>query len=229
MPAHTPMETGRMTFGDCVYDGDVRTLTVAGEVRHLSPRAFDLLGILLRSRPRALSKRELDRMLWPDTHVSSTSLAQLVTEIRKAIGDEAKSPRWIRTVFGFGYAFAGEVARVPSATSAAPEDGSRWWLVIDGREVPLPDGEAVVGRAAEAAVRIRSGDVSRHHARITVAGEDLAIEDLGSRNGTYVNGEKVTGKTPLQEGDLVVVGGVRLVVSGSSPEASTWSGPPLRE
>jgi DNA-binding winged helix-turn-helix (wHTH) protein len=226
------MAAARVAFGECVYDGGARTLAVGGEARHLSPRAFELLGALLEARPRALSKKELNQLLWPETHVSSTSLAQLVTELRKTIGDDPRESRWIRTVFGFGYAFAGEATEAPDAgrrdRDAREAGGPGWWLVWADREIPLRNGETLIGRSADVLVRIRSGDVSRHHARVTVGPDGAAVEDLGSRNGTFVNGEKIEGPRSLKEGDLIGVGAVQLVFCGTGSEASTWSGRPVR-
>jgi len=226
------MGSGRLAFGDCVYDAGARILAVGGEARHVSPRAFELLGALLDARPRALSKKELNQILWPETHVSSTSLAQLVTELRKTLGDDPREARWIRTVFGFGYAFAGEATDTPTPSrrtrDAEDGGGAGWWLVWADREIPLRTGETLIGRSADVVVRIRSGDVSRHHARITVGPDGASIEDLGSRNGTFVNGEKLQERRALKEGDLVGVGAVQLVFCGTGSEASTWSGKPLR-
>jgi diguanylate cyclase (GGDEF)-like protein len=74
-----------------------------------------------------------------------------------------------------------------------------------GQTYPIVDG-AVVGRAAEAAIRIPSDDVSRGHARLAVEGARVQLEDLGSMNGTLVNGEPAVGKVELHEGDKVQVG-----------------------
>lgn len=225
------MGSGRVAFGECVFDAGARSLAVAGETRHVSPRAFELLGALLDARPRALSKKELNQLLWPETHVSSTSLAQLVTELRKTLGDDPREARWIRTVFGFGYAFAGEATDTPapSARREARDGGEAgWWLVWADREIPLRTGETLIGRSADVAVRIRSGDVSRHHARITLGPDGASIEDLGSRNGTFVNGDPVKERRALKEGDLIGIGAVQLVLCGTGSDSSTWSGKSVR-
>jgi DNA-binding winged helix-turn-helix (wHTH) protein len=86
---------------------------------HLTPKAFALLRTLIDSRPKAVSKQELLERIWPDAFVSDVSLARLITEIRIAVGDDARRPRWIRTVHGFGYAFSGDVAEVTEADPQA--------------------------------------------------------------------------------------------------------------
>ena len=60
-------------------------------------------------RPAAVSKAEIQEHLWPDTFVSEANIPTLVAEIRDAIDDDARQPRFIRTVFGFGYGFCGDV------------------------------------------------------------------------------------------------------------------------
>jgi pSer/pThr/pTyr-binding forkhead associated (FHA) protein len=70
----------------------------------------------------------------------------------------------------------------------------------------LQEGENVLGRDEDAAVRIDSSTASRRHARILVAGEQATLEDLGSRNGTYHRGERVTKPRPLRDGDEIRIG-----------------------
>ena len=65
--------------------------------------------MLLANRSRAVSKAELQQHLWPSTFVEETNLAGLVAEIRRALRDSASSPMFVRTVYGFGYRFVGDV------------------------------------------------------------------------------------------------------------------------
>ena len=211
----------RVRSGDWVFDGPARRLTRGGQLVAITPKAFDLLGVLLEARPRALSKAELGERLWPGTFVSSTSLAQLVTEVRKALGDPARVPRYVRTVHRFGYAFCGE--------ASAEEEGpalSSWLVAWADREVDLPEGESLIGRAPDVRVRVNAVEVSRHHARLRVDGTRLTIEDLGSRNGTFVEGRKIDAPTALRAGNQVVIGPVVLTFSLSSGATATRSGLP---
>ena len=75
-----------------------------------------------------------------------------------------------------------------------------------GRIFPLPSGETLVGRAPTAQVALLDSEVSRHHARIFLEGGQLRLEDLGSTNGTLVNGKKIEGIMPLQAGDRLTIG-----------------------
>jgi TolB-like protein/Tfp pilus assembly protein PilF len=99
----------KIRFGDCVLDTDERALQRRGQSIHLTSKAFQLLVFLLEIRPRAAAKSELQEKLWPSTFVSEGNLATLVKEARTAIGDDARKPLYIRTVHGYGYAFAGTV------------------------------------------------------------------------------------------------------------------------
>ena len=114
----------RMAFGEFVLDLETRELLRAGTPVVLSPKAFELLGILVQCRPRALSKRELQDALWPGTFVVEKNVANLVGELRRALGDDAADPRFIRTLARFGYAFrASSVAESPGMGDLSRETG----------------------------------------------------------------------------------------------------------
>jgi len=76
-----------------------------------------------------------------------------------------------------------------------------------GRVFPLIGGQVLVGRAPDAGVALLDGEVSRHHARILVEEGRVQVEDLGSTNGTRVNGELVRGRADLHAGDRLAIGG----------------------
>ena len=86
------------------------------------PKAFALLAVLIERRPKAVSKQELHKLLWPDTFVSDANLPNLVAELREAFGDDAHEPRLIRTVQRFGYAFSAETSAEPR-TALSPATG----------------------------------------------------------------------------------------------------------
>ena len=219
-------EGATIRFGECELDLERRELRRGGQPCHLTPRAFALLELLVAERPRAVRKSDLRTRLWPETYVSNTALAQLVTELRKAIGDEARAGRWIRTVFGYGYAFAGEAdsgtgdAEESAPAKAAGRAPARW-LLWRRQILPLAEGENVVGRGREAQVRIPASEVSRRHARIVVDTASTTVEDLGSRNGTFVRGRPVHRATPLADGDEVGFGPELTTYCSPSPSTST--------
>jgi pSer/pThr/pTyr-binding forkhead associated (FHA) protein len=87
--------------------------------------------------------------------------------------------------------------------------------------VPLNPGINVLGRAPDAAVWIDAPGVSRHHARISLDGAAATLEDLGSKNGTYLRGEKVTRQSPLNDGDQIRLGSVLVTFRIPPPAGST--------
>jgi DNA-binding winged helix-turn-helix (wHTH) protein len=210
-------EGAPLRFGDCRFDLGTRELRRGEEAVPLTPRAFQLLALLLEHRPRALSHHQLHDALWPDAHVGYTSLAQLVTELRKAIGDTAPAARLIRTVPRFGYAFVGPVKEergVPTPTFAGT-------LIADDREYAIAEGETLVGRGAECGVRLPSARVSRVHARLRAEANRVWVEDAGSKNGTWVNGERRDGPAILHDGDELVLGNCRLLFQQTGTSGST--------
>lgn len=209
----------RIRFADCVFDSGARQVVREGQPVQLSPKALQLLGALLLNRPRALARRDLYDLLWPSTAVSYASLGRTVNELRRALGDDAKAPRFVRTVHGFGYAFCGPAADA----RAEAEHGEPFacGLLWGGREIGLSEGDNLVGRAADCHVRIDSPKISRHHARIRVAGAGALIEDLGSKNGTYVRKNRAEGPTRLTDGDEICVGSAVLIFRAGGSLGST--------
>lgn len=209
-------------FGDCVFDAPARELVRAGRPVALSPKAFELLFLLIESRPRPLAQGHLRDALWPDTHVGYTSLARVVSEVRRAVGDSARGARLIRTVPRFGYAFTGQLLGGPPVPSR-PEACA---LVADDREYPLPPGPSLIGRGPECPVRLPSSQVSRVHAELTVGEGRAILEDRGSKNGTWINGRRIAGPAALADGDEVLFGAYRLIFRNLGPLASTDTGAP---
>jgi DNA-binding winged helix-turn-helix (wHTH) protein len=94
--------TATLTFGEFALDLDTRRLLRQSADVHLSPKAFELLKALVENHPRAVSKNELRERLWPGVFVSEGNLSLLMTEVRNALGDDAREPRFVRTLHGFG-------------------------------------------------------------------------------------------------------------------------------
>jgi len=208
-------------FGPYVLDQESRQLLRGDDVVHLSPKAFDLLSILVSHRPKALSKSELQNRLWPRTFVVEKNLVNLVSEIRDAIGDDPSNPRFIRTVHRFGYAFRGTVPRGKVDPSASPVSEVSFRLKWMNGRVTLEEGEHVIGRDPDAEIFLNSGGVSRHHARIRISAGRATIEDLGSKNGTFVGDQRVEGLRSLGDGDIISVGAVKLTFRMVQTPSST--------
>ncbi len=182
----------RISFGDFLLDSGARQLERGDELVHLTGKAFQLLVLLAGERPRVISKKEIYDTLWPDVYVQEANIKNLVAELRAAIGARA-----IRTERGAGYAFAFE------AQDELPLVGSRFSVVINGVAIALREGRNVIGRDSAAHIRIDLAAVSRRHAAINIQGEEAVVQDLGSRNGTWLNGEKLEAARTLRPGDEI--------------------------
>jgi DNA-binding winged helix-turn-helix (wHTH) protein len=198
----------RVVFGECEFDSGRRVLLRHGRAMPLSPKAFELLELLLDRRPEAIAKAELLEHLWRETFVSDASLHNLVAEVRAAVGDAARAARYIRTVPRYGYAFHGDARPAPPMISRSAPASAR--LVLGPREWLLYEGPNLVGRDRDCAVRIDSATISRHHVRVVVTSRETTVEDLGSKNGTHVNGQRITQRVALKDSDQIQVGSVTM-------------------
>ena len=176
------------------------------EVR-LSPKALQLLQLLIEERPNALSKAQILERVWPATFVADSNLASVVNELRRALDDDAHAPKYIRTVHAFGYAFCG----TPLSTPTPSQGGPVAKLVWEKGEACLFLGRNIIGRDADAAVRVDDRTISRHHAVIVITESRATIEDLESKNGTFRDGVRIQGPLVLTDGSVVEVGSVSLV------------------
>jgi len=212
-------------FGEFTLDWDSRQLLRGGSPVHLSPKALELLRVLVESRPKAVSKAELHDRLWPATFVSDATLTSLVAELRGGIGDTARDARFVRTVHRFGYAFCGAATERAEAHPSGAGSRVNYWVTWDTGQASLREGENILGRDRDVAVWLESIDVSRHHARILIADEEATLEDLGSKNGTSLRGERITSPCPLVDGDRIGLGSVfvnfRVSPAGASTKTQT--------
>jgi DNA-binding winged helix-turn-helix (wHTH) protein len=205
-------------------DTQTRQLLRDGREVSLSPKAFELLVLLVENRSRAMSKEELHQQLWPSTFVLETNLAGRIAEVRRALEDVAEKPAFVRTMHRFGYWFIGDVVEEEtSLESNGPP--VKYWLVWETRQVALAEGPNIVGRGTDASVWIDAPGVSRHHARILVSRGEATLEDLGSKNGTYVGGDRVTIPRRLLDGDQVRLGSVVVTFRVPQPPGSTETAP----
>jgi DNA-binding winged helix-turn-helix (wHTH) protein len=207
----------RLTFGDFSLDLDTRQLLQAGDEIHLSPKAFELLVILVEERPRAMAKNELVEKLWPSTFVTEGNLSVLVAEIRRALGDSARAAKFVRTVQRFGYAFIGEVQ---ASSDSHPKAGTRTshWLICGRQRFELAEGVSIVGRDPHCEIVLDLPGVSRHHVRLQMCEGGVTIEDLGSKNGTLRNEEPLVELALLEDRD-------RLRLGPAMATYRCWSGP----
>ena len=221
----------RVRFAPFDLDSDTRQLLRDGEDVHLSPKAFAVLSVLLAKRPNVVAKADLFGEIWPDVFVVDANLNVLVGEIRRALDDDAQSPRFIRTVHGVGYAFCGqaiEAGRRSRSVGLQPdrfvEGGTavRFWLAWKNQTFSLEEGDNIIGRDPRCEVWVDHSGVSRRHARIRIEGGESrpVLTDLESTNGTFVAGKRITEATPLTDGDAIKVGSVTLKFREWTEQAS---------
>lgn len=194
----------RITFNGFTYDSNRRRLMRRDQQIALTPKALAVLDALLSAAPDVVSKEILYERLWPGVFVEAGNLHNLVNEVRGAIGDDDRAV--IRTVHRVGYVLTASLAR---EQTAAPR------LLIGDDVIDLNEGETIIGRE-----RLGTPDVSRQHARIVVAGSEITIEDLDSKNGTFIGDQRIKKRTAVHDGDEIVFGRTRAmvrVVDTSSP------------
>jgi DNA-binding winged helix-turn-helix (wHTH) protein len=208
----------RLRFGECEFDPDTREVFRGGKAVHVSPKAFALLAVLIERRPKAVSKEELHKLLWPDTFVSDANLPNLVAELRETLGDDAHEPRIIRTVQRFGYSFRAESPVVSHDRVALSHR-----LIWGDREIALRPGENFIGRDENSVLWIDDALVSRRHARILIDGPEAVLEDLGSKNGTFLRGERVQAPVKLADEDLITIGPASMIFRVLAHTGSTAS------
>ena len=153
----------QVSFGPFTLDVETRQLLRDPECVpvHLSPKAYDLLCVLVEARPKAIAKADLHERLWTSTFVSDATLASVVAELRDALGERGRQARFIRTVHGFGYAFSAAAREIQASAVTTIAH----WIVCNGRETALGEGVHVIGRDADVAIPLTSPTVSRRHAR----------------------------------------------------------------
>jgi DNA-binding winged helix-turn-helix (wHTH) protein len=187
-------------FRDFAIDFDRFEVSDRSGPLHLTPKALELLRILVENRPKVISPSELYDQLWPDTFVQATNLHNLVRELRTALGD--KEHEIIRTKYGVGFSFGAD-AFLDDPPAAV------WQIIVNDQHHQLHQGENLVGRDPSATVRIEARSVSRLHARIVIGRLGATIEDLDSKNGTFLLGQRLRAAAALSDRDDVIFGSVR--------------------
>lgn len=118
-------------FDEFELDLPKRQLRRAGAAVELKPKAFDLLRVLVENSGKLLSKEDLFAMVWENQLVEESNLTVNMSQIRKALGESARSPRYIATVSGQGYRFVGDVRPMPDDDGDDPDNE----YLIESREI----------------------------------------------------------------------------------------------
>jgi Tol biopolymer transport system component/DNA-binding winged helix-turn-helix (wHTH) protein len=220
-------------FGEFRLDPQKRQLSgTDGKNILLRGKVFDLLWYLIRHKGRLVGKNEILDTLWPDTVVEENNLNQAVSALRQALGDDAKSPRYVATVKGRGYQFVGNVSCEPAHDSkteaidtATPGIARHWRVLLSAAVVALAaflwisrePGEAVpttaiIDRFADATLSIVT-DYAGSHSQPSLSPDGSMIAYISDASGT----PQVWVKN-LQRGDPIQI------TDGPYPARSpTWS------
>jgi DNA-binding winged helix-turn-helix (wHTH) protein len=193
---------------------------------HVEPKIMDLLAFLAAHAGQVVPKTRLIDEVWQTEFIADSALTRAVGELRRALGETAREPRYLETITKRGYRLIATVEYLGEPPTVKPVETSSisCAVMLGEREILLEAGENVIGRDVTATVRIDSTDVSRRHARIVVDGDSATIEDLGSKNGTSVWGRPITGPTGLRDGDRIGVCEALLIFRHLPTLATTRTG-----
>jgi len=193
-------------LGEWLVEPTLDRISRDGQIVRLRPRAMDVLICLALEAGKLASKQKIIDDVWCTEFVSEHALTQVIAELRSALGDDARSPIYIENIPRRGYRLVATVTPVAASVPSARDASLPFKLQSEDGEFPLIQGPNIIGRTVETDIRIDRTEVSRCHARIMVQGTTATIEDLGSKNGTYVNGERLDGPALLTNGDEIWIG-----------------------
>ena len=223
----------RFRFGAFELDVPAYTLRRGTAAIRLERLPMDVLVLLVEAAGTLVDRDHIREKLWgSETFLEyDAAINTAIRKIRHALGDDADDPRFIETVVGKGYRFIAPVEHEGGGTSPdheRPAGPSRRGLPIysvsRGRdEFVLQPGDNLLGRMPTAAVVVDHPSVSRRHASISVRVGCVVIEDLESRNGTFVNGRPVKTPTEISNGAVIGLGPITLKFIVRAAPASTRS------
>jgi DNA-binding winged helix-turn-helix (wHTH) protein len=225
---------GCITFAEFELDvGGYVLRRPDGPVR-LEKLPMEVLILLVQRAGTLVQRSEIQALFWrPDVYVEhDTAINTAVAKIRRALGDDADTPRFVETVVGKGYRF---IAPVESdATRQAHSSVNRgrasarrlrtfpsYSATRGKQEFILEAGKTVFGRDPAAGVYVDHPSVSRRHACLSIGSQGAVLEDLKSRNGTFVNGRRIDGPTNIDHGALIGLGAITLTLIVMAAPAST--------
>lgn len=230
--------TGRFRFAGFELDLSAYVLRTHGETVRLEKIPMEVLILLVQRAGTLVDRSEIAAAAWGrGVHVEQeAAINTAVRKIRQVLGDDAAAPRFVQTVVGKGYRF---IAAVDSPAGASELDGRpvpdiphpaverhaypRYMVKVGRQEFVLPSGETVVGRDPSAGVYVDHPSVSRRHARLSIDAGRAVLQDLGSRNGTFVNGRRLDGPTEIRDDTIIGLGPITLIFCVLRAPASTQS------
>ncbi len=197
-------------FGAFRYDPVSRCLFRDDREVALKPKTRELLVLFLQNPHRLLTRDDIAERIWPNTAVTDDSLRVQVFDLRKALG--AAGDRLIRTVPREGYRWESDVRTGDGPSRTVDDTDLVFRLLVGNREIELAEGENILGRERGVAVWIDETAVSRHHARIKIGDGIATLEDLGSKNGTYLRGKRLEVAARIGDGDEIQIGSVTMIL-----------------
>jgi len=187
-------------------------------VVRLRPRVMELL-VALAGRPgEVVSKRDIVDHVWSSGFVADNTIVHCVNELRDALGDSRDAPRYVQTIPRRGYRLVCDVQPVDADAVGPDPDAALYELSAKSWFAFLVEGDNLIGRGGDSVIVIDSTRVSRHHARIVVSERGVSLEDLDSKNGTFVGDHRIDAPTPLSDGDEVRFGDQQLVFRSRVPD-----------
>jgi len=193
-------------FGEFELDVAAYALRRNGQRIKLEQAPMDLLVLLVRKAGRLVTRTDMQAALWGgDVFVDhDAAINTAIRKIRRALDDDAEQPDFVETVVGKGYRF---VADAVGMSPNSLDHRLPTYLVTRGKQqFVLNTGENLLGRDPRATVYIEHPSVSRRHARISLDPTRAVLEDLESRNGTFVEGRKVDVDAPIEIHDGAIIG-----------------------
>jgi len=218
--------SGCFRFAAFELDLTAYALRRRGRRVKLEKLPMEVLILLVREAGALVERRQIQAALWGSEvfveHDSAINTA--IRKIRQALGDDADRPRYVETVIGKGYRFVAPVDAGVLLTEERRRDGPRplsYRLTRGRQEFVLAPGDNLLGRDPTARVCVDHPSVSRRHARIAVGSDGATLEDLKSRNGTFVDGRPIGSPTEIQHGAIIGLGPITLKFLALAEPAST--------
>jgi DNA-binding winged helix-turn-helix (wHTH) protein len=221
--SYDPVVPDTFTFGEFELDVSAFLLRRAGERLKLEKIPMEVLILLVSRRGNLVGRKEIRESLWsPRVFVEHDSaINTAIRKIRQVLDDDADMPRFVETVVGKGYRFVASVTR-RSRSSSGREVGVPGHSVVRGKqEFALENGDNLLGRDPTVQICIDHPSVSRRHAKIVLRSGRAMLEDLDSRNGTFVNGRRLESPTELGHGTVIGLGPITLTFVSRSASRST--------
>lgn len=230
--------TGAFRFAEFELDVSAYALRRRDASVRLERIPMEVLILLVERAGRLVERSEIQTQLWgPEIFVEhDAAINTAIRKIRFALGDDATRPRFVETVIGKGYKFIAPLeASGPFQSGKAAANGDtevltgiplqfpRYSVTVGKQEFLLNSAETLVGREPSSGVYVDHPSVSRRHARILIASAGATLEDLGSRNGTFLNGRRLQGAAKIHHNDVIGLGPMTLIFHVAHAPISTQS------